>query len=77
MIMVLKIILFIDTIILSGSVLFQKGEEAGLGSITGSAEDMFGDKRKGYYDTILMRTTIVTSIVMASLSVALLMLTVK
>lgn len=77
MLLLLKILLFIDAIVLSGSVLFQKGEESGLGSITGTSEELFGDKRKGYIDKTLMRTTIITSVVMCTLTIAILIITAK
>ncbi|HAT82368.1 protein translocase subunit secG [Eubacterium pyruvativorans] len=66
----LMVILAIDSIILTVSVLLQPGKSDGLsGSIAGGAEQLFGSKRANAYEKMLHRITIVSSVVLIILSV--------
>ena len=66
----LMVILAIDSIILTVSVLLQPGKSDGLsGSIAGGAEQLFGSKRANAYENMLHRITIVSSVVLIILSV--------
>lgn len=67
---VLMVILAIDSVILTVSVLMQPGKSDGLSSsIAGGAEQLFGSKRANAYEKLLHRITIVTSIILIILSI--------
>ncbi|WP_324824404.1 preprotein translocase subunit SecG [Sinanaerobacter sp. ZZT-01] len=60
----LKIILLIVSVVLTGSILLQSGNSAGLsGSIGGGAEQLFGKKKSQGYEAILSKISTAAAIV--------------
>ncbi len=60
----LKIILLIVSIVLTGSILLQSGNSAGLsGTIGGGAEQLFGKKKSQGYEAILGKISTTAAIV--------------
>ena len=69
--MILMILLIISSIVLTGSILFQSGNSAGLsGAIGGGAEQLFGKKKSKGYETILSRITTVCAVIFFIVTIA-------
>jgi len=63
-VLLLKIILLIVSVVLTGSILLQSGNSAGLsGSIGGGAEQLFGKKKSQGYEAILSKISTAAAIV--------------
>lgn len=64
MVLVLKIIMFIVSIVIIVAVCLQEGRSDGLsGAIGGGAEQLFGKKKSKGYDVLLHRVTLVGVII--------------
>ena len=73
---VLMIIMAVVSVILIISVLLQNSNSDGLsGSISGGAEQLFGNKRTNAYDRLLKRVTVVLAVVFIVLSIVIVALT--
>jgi len=68
----LMIILTIASLVLTGSILLQSGNSAGLsGSIGGGAEQIFGKKKSKGYESILNKISTVAAVAFIAVSLAL------
>lgn len=68
----LMILLFLSSIVLTGSILLQSSNSDGLsGSIAGGAEQLFGKKKSRGYDGILSRITTFAAIIYIIIALAL------
>lgn len=66
------ILLFLSSIVLTGSILLQSSNSDGLsGSIAGGAEQLFGKKKSRGYDGILSRITTFAAIIYIIIALAL------
>ena len=69
--LVLMILLIISSVVLTGSILFQSGNSAGLsGAIGGGAEQLFGKKKSKGYETILSRIPTVCAVIFFVVTIA-------
>lgn len=69
----LMIVMLIDSILLTISVMLQSSKSDGLsGSIAGGAEQLFGKKKSTGYDGLLSRVTIVTAVIFFILALVIL-----
>lgn len=67
----LTVLLIIDCLVLITVVLLQEGKSNGLsGAISGGAEQLFGKQKQRGVDLILNRITIVTSVLLFLITIA-------
>lgn len=68
----LMICMIVVSLVLTGSILFQSGNSAGLsGSIGGGAEQLFGKKKSSGYEGILSKITTVCAVIFFVLAIVL------